>query len=79
MIKTQRPSGQQSNQRKIKMSYDAFLDRCLDEHLQEDQYCEDCGHMECRCDDDCGDADDFDADDFETVFDHETGQLEVVR
>jgi len=32
-----------------------------------------------RCHDDCGDTDDFDADDFETVFDHETGRLEVVR
>lgn len=62
------------------MSYDAFLDRCHDEYYgQEDQYCDDCRHMECRCDDDCGDEDDFDADDFETVFDHETGSLEVVR
>ena len=61
------------------MSYDAFLDRCLDEHLAEDQYCEDCGHMHCICNDDSGDLDDFDADDFETVFDHETGSLEVVK
>ena len=31
------------------------------------------------CDDEAGDLDDFDADDFETVFDHESGSLEVVR
>ena len=44
------------------MSYDAYLDRCHDEYYgQEDEYCDDCGHMECRCDDDCGDEDDFDA------------------
>ena len=62
------------------MSYDAYLDRCHDEWFdQEDQYCEDCGHMHCICNDDSGDLDDFDADDFETVFDHETGSLDVVR
>ena len=62
------------------MSYDAYLDRCHDEWFnQEDEYCSDCGHMECVCDDDCGDMDDFDADDYEVCFDHETGSLEVVR
>ncbi len=62
------------------MSYDYYLDRCHDEEFgREDEHCDDCGHMECRCDDDCGDVDDFDSDDYETVFDHETGSLEVVR
>ncbi len=61
------------------MSYDAFLDRCHDAEFDHPEPCDDCGHMQCRCHDDCGDTDDFDADDFETVFDHETGRLEVVR
>ena len=60
------------------MSYDFYLDQCHEEHYQDD-YCEDCGHMECRCDDDFGDVDDFDADDYEVCFDYETGSLEVVR
>jgi len=41
--------------------------------------CEYCQHFNCICDDDCGDMDDFDVDDYETVFDYEEGRLEVVR
>jgi len=62
------------------MSYDVYLDRCHDEWFgKEDEPCQYCGHMECRCDDDCGDEDDFDADDYEVCFDHETGSLDIVR
>ena len=61
------------------MSYDAFLDRCHDAEFDHLEPCGDCGHMECRCDYDCGDVDDFDADNYEVCFDHETRSLEVVR
>ncbi len=61
------------------MSYDYYLDCQHDEYYDVDEYCDDCGHMECRCDDDDGDVDDYDADDYEVCFDHETGSLDVVR
>ena len=50
------------------MSYDYYLDQCHEEYYREDEYC-----------DDCGDVDDFDADDYEVCFDNESGELEVVR
>ncbi len=61
------------------MSYDYYLDQCHEDHYHDEEPCEDCNHIECICDDDCGDMDDFDADDYEVCFDNETGSLEVVR
>ena len=62
------------------MSYDHYLDQCHEDYTDgQEEFCEHCEHIHCICDDDCGDMDDFDADDYEVCFDHETGNLEVVR
>lgn len=61
------------------MSYDYYLDLQDERNCAEDYYCDDCGHMECQCQDTYGDTDDFDSDDYEVVFDGETGELEVVQ
>ena len=50
------------------MSYDAYLDRCLDEYLDEEVQCEEDY-------DECEEVDE----DYEVCFDYEGGGLEVVR
>jgi hypothetical protein len=66
------------------MGYDEFLDRCHEEWTDslgdelEDGMCKECliEVEDCVCE---IEEDDWDADDYEVCFDHETGNLEVVR
>ena len=63
------------------MNYDAFLDREHEAHFGEElelETCGGCGEEKdyCTCE---IEQDDWDADDYETVYDYENQKLEVVK
>ncbi len=67
--------GDFNNEKENKMSYDAYLDRCHEEWFDQEEN----EHDEIYEDDYEPDEYDADEDDYEVCFDHESGNLEVVR